>query len=860
MAKNRKGGGGSGIGGAASSVSSSGLVRRAGKKMTAEEPEDPRVEILPNRPANVGRVNGRQGASSRHRSHHSRHKSLDSDRDGWWVNRVMSLSALIGIVGFVVYYGYLGYKQTRVHTPLAADKVTFKSGLDVPDRFWGTYRPGVYFGMKHRSPVSLITGLMWLIPSTIQTEGPQLRHLCLQEDKLKRYGWVEHDGVNFGVQEIADKRLDIVTSFVKRQGGSHGGDWTARIELKPQVSTQDMRDETVLFFYVAKEGRVDGQMVPEFDSNGDLSAVRSTNTDLGNFVIRFINGSNALSVSSFSTKLRSLNDISTMTLQNLGIRSDTEKPLFVMNQKGAITDDPDIIIYMVHTKGKFSLDVVFESGSFFDRPGILSGEAYTQSLTHFRKEFQKKFESKFNLRDKGLNSTYIKFAQAAMSNMVGGIGYFYGHSKVLGPYQSVPVAYWNAGLYAAVPSRSFFPRGFLWDEGFHLLLVNKWNPEISVDIISHWLDLMNTEGWIPREQILGEEALSRVPEEFVVQRNDVANPPTLIMALLDLIERHRDWLLASHKTTLLKMWPRLQAWYNWLNRTQAGDEPTVYRWRGRNGTTLRELSPKTLASGLDDFPRASHPTTDERHLDLRCWMAMSSKLMAELADLLELDYDYSKYLDTYKILTDPELLDKLHWSEDYQSYLDYGYHSDNVVLQYPPHNQNSKNHHREKIRYTLTPPEYQFVNMFGYASLFPMSLQLLSPDSPRLLPILEKIQDPNELWTPYGLRSLSASAPLYQKRNTEHDPPYWRGAVWININFLTLKALKSYSTAPSPVGELAQQIHAKLRTNIMSNVVGEYYKTGYIWEQYDDSTGQGKGCRPFTGWSALVALIMAEEY
>jgi mannosyl-oligosaccharide glucosidase len=117
----------------------------------------------------------------------------------------------------------------------------------------------------------------------------------------------------------------------------------------------------------------------------------------------------------------------------------------------------------------------------------------------------------------------------------------------------------------------------LWDEGFHLLLINKWNPEISLDIISHWLDLMNVEGWIPREQILGEEALRRVPDEFVVQRNDVANPPTLIIALDDLLTRHKDWLIKNHKETLYRMWPRLTTWYNWLNKTQAGEVPLSYR-------------------------------------------------------------------------------------------------------------------------------------------------------------------------------------------------------------------------------------------------------------------------------------------
>ena len=59
----------------------------------------------------------------------------------------------------------------------------------------------------------------------------------------------------------------------------------------------------------------------------------------------------------------------------------------------------------------------------------------------------------------------LEASKAGLSNMLGGIGYFFGSSQVRvgGKVVETP----PAALLTAVPSRSFFPRGFLWDEGFH---------------------------------------------------------------------------------------------------------------------------------------------------------------------------------------------------------------------------------------------------------------------------------------------------------------------------------------------------------------------------------------------------------
>ena len=72
----------------------------------------------------------------------------------------------------------------------------------------------------------------------------------------------------------------------------------------------------------------------------------------------------------------------------------------------------------------------------------------------------------------------------------------------------------------------------------------------------------------------------------------------------------------------------------------------------------------------------------------------------------------------------------------------------------------------------------------GYLSLFPFLLELLPPTSPHLGHILDLLRDPKHLWSPYGIRSLSASHPEFGRGEN-----YWKGPIWVQMNYLALQAL-----------------------------------------------------------------------
>jgi len=767
-----------------------------------------------------------------------------------------------------------------------------------------------------RQPNSLLFGLMWWDPQRNDFVH-NIRHEALERDGMKRFGWVEHDGEMYGRQEIVDTDYKISTTMLKAfpEGSGHGGDWAIHVaaEKVPGVPSQhgdvpDSRRKVSFVVYMAAEEGSTAAMraLPKLTSpKGRRTTLAVGRSDaVGGWALHLTDPPRkSARFSHFGAATRHTHNLTDLVRTRLVLdgpgRGKDGYPQVSLS--GNHEDGANVLAFQVSGTLPLNFTVAFVSGisggnrSAEDGDGALdecsfSGEdqeeppelgclGRAESLSGERlRELTGRASRDFRERLRGLlkdgGAAFEDVASAALGNMLGGMGYFYGSSLVGVPTESgeAVVRSWEAPLFTAVPSRSFFPRGFLWDEGFHHLLISRWSPLLSVDALAHWLDLVSAEGWIPREQIRGAEAQSRVPDEFVVQRPSAANPPTLFLPILAMAEKvaaaEREGQplepeLQAQRDFLVQAFPRLEAWFLWLNRTQAGAIPGSYRWRGRVGAGDRELNPKTLTSGLDDFPRASHPSDWERHLDLRCWMAVASRALATIGRLAGASPARVELLErTASLLESPDSLDELHLHRETGLYLDWGNHTEDVTLREFAVRRGPRGEVLETTwrRVVGAPPTSGFVPHAGYVTLFPLLLQLIPPASDRLASHLVLMQDPKHLWTPYGLRSLSKSSSLYGKHNTRDDPPYWRGAVWININFLALRALKHYSNTPGPHREAAETIHKLLRKNLLDNISRQYRETGYLWEQYDDKDGRGKGCKPFTGWTALVTLIAAEDY
>ncbi|KAJ5242124.1 mannosyl-oligosaccharide glucosidase [Penicillium citrinum] len=763
---------------------------------------------------------------------------------------------------------------------------------------WGPYKSNLYFGVRPRIANSLSAGLMWAKVDDFGTAQQNFRHTCEQNEGMAGYGWDEYDVRKGGRETIHDagNSLDLTIDFVKVPGGQHGGSWGFRVKGTPREDGSP--DQPVsMVFYTTLEGL--GELSVDMNTassssplDGDLK-LNGYSSELGDFSIDVTSGPESNEYfnhdhPTYDEKPLGQGIVSSATMpqqhlwQAKGIlftqmKAEVEKTI---NEHGTDNPPPPAQLFTIpHVPGQgnvhmvqkiftgpFEFDVLFSSGSASEP---VTSETITKELEAASLSFSQRFQEVLEPKAPFKTDEYAKFSKAMLSNLVGGIGFFHGDDVVdrsASPaYDEENEGFWEEtaearaaaqpvfegpkDLFTCVPSRPFFPRGFLWDEGFHLMPVMEYDSDLALEIIKSWFHLMDEDGWIAREQILGLEARSKVPPEFTIQYPHYANPPTLFMALEafmdkakankshqsesldipDVAEGLRTATLRNPELSeayLRSFYPLMKRHYNWFRNTQRGDIKSydreafstkeAYRWRGRSEQHI-------LTSGIDDYPRAQPPHPGELHVDLISWMGMMTRTLRRIAEALGEEDDAEEFAYHENAIT--RNIDDLHWDEKEQTFCD------------------------------ATIDEFEesvHVCHKGYISIFPFLTGMLGPDSPRLKAVLDLISDPEQLWSDYGIRSLSKQDKFYETAEN-----YWRSPIWMPINYLVLKNLYDTAITPGPHQEQAREMYSQLRKNLVENVFREWKKTGFAWEQYNPDTGKGQRTQHFTGWTSMVVNMMS---
>jgi mannosyl-oligosaccharide glucosidase len=507
-------------------------------------------------------------------------------------------------------------------------------------------------------------------------------------------------------------------------------------------------------------------------------------------------------------------------------RVETEKDLsprnlFILN--GKKQEAANVVVTQLIFDKPFNIEIEYNGQLQHSRPNqVLADQSALSTL------FNQRFDILFANTTQDVAT--LTMAKTAISNLMGGITYFYGRGIVY---------HWKDGHKTAVetepfelitdtPSRTTFPRGFLWDSGFHNLVILKWNPLVSLRILTNWANRIDERGWVAREQIPGEEARSRVPADLRPQNPHFANPPGLLLPLMELVQSlQAETAYMKVISEILSHFERNFYWYIKTQHSQLhpsfmgdGDTSGLFRWRGRSRH-------HTLTSGLDDYPRGNTPNEYELHTDLATWMIFAARTLRHIKLVLGQNEGNARLQEIE--MSTRHALETFHWNDQLGCYCD---------------------------RTVDEHGNFVFVEHVGYVSIFPLLFGLVDHKSPHLNRLFDIIEDEKQLWTLFGIRSLSASDSFYMKGDQ-----YWTGPIWVNINYLLLGSLKlNYMAEECPYHDRARLIYDRLRTNLIDNMTNQYMKSGFIWEQYDDVDGHGKRSHPFTGWSALITLVITEQY
>ena len=379
---------------------------------------------------------------------------------------------------------------------------------------WGTYKPNLYFSMKQKQKETPVFGLMWYgirdnyFSSKVDI-GDILRHECAKTDKIKYY-WPYHNGLDYANEIIKDEENNVILDIqnIKTNYDINEQSWISVIKgkkINQNSKNNKINNIGIILYFSLEEFSLDkkaifnGENIKLSDTNYELKEMRF-GEEKEKFNIEITQGKEGIKYSQYQKyrkgyqynwRVKQFVEESLKINQEIYAKKNVTYSYIPFDEM-AKTKQPNIVAIQIVFSMSNLINDNFEIVVRYSNNKNKKQETKDDInilIDKKREEFNNKFNEIFslkNIEEIKNNKNYIlneknseslqQMSKEALSNILGGIGYFHGSIKQKQKNNIDEKVIQEKGLFTATPCRSYFARGFLWDEGFHQLIISKWDP------------------------------------------------------------------------------------------------------------------------------------------------------------------------------------------------------------------------------------------------------------------------------------------------------------------------------------------------------------------------------------------------
>lgn len=356
-----------------------------------------------------------------------------------------------------------------------------------------------------------------------------------------------------------------------------------------------------------------------------------------------------------------------------------------------------------------------------------------------------------------------------------------------------------AGHTFTIPSRYEYRHQWLWDSCFHAIVLRHFDITAAEGELRSLIASQHSDGMIPHESkysLFGQ---------LLPFTSRVTQPPFVARAVLDVYRK------GGNKEFLMEIFPKLEAYHKWL------------REHREEGNVLKVV--ESDESGEDNSVLWDYVYRVPVHKTYLRWLATYVPLFPQWAAIKSAKATciYADAVDSMaqiaRITGKPKLA-RLY--ENRKKAIAAGM---NRVFRCD-----------DGLFYSAT-MKGRHITCKTNSIFAPLFAGIFTKKEAKSL-VEEHLLNRKEFWTPYAIPTVAVNEKKFSAKG------YWRGPMWINVNWMLHRGLLRYGLK-DVAAELLQKTLAAVE------------KSGFR-EYYNPLTGEGLGARQF-GWSTLVADMILQK-